>query len=72
MNGDPTRSELLKAIADLGDLHSDCRLGQLLWNLAMFAGRIDAGGVWDLEDSEALAAAQRMVRSQREQLAPNA
>jgi hypothetical protein len=72
MKNDPTRAELLKAIADLGDLHSEWRLGQLLCNLAMFAGRIDAGGVWDLEDSEALAAAQRTLRSHREQLASNA
>jgi hypothetical protein len=29
----------------------------------MAAGRLDAGGVWDLEDDEALAAARRLMRS---------
>jgi hypothetical protein len=30
-------------------------------NLAMTAGRLDAGGVWDLEDDEALAAARVLI-----------
>lgn len=56
-----TRAELLSAIAELGHLHPEWRLGQMLANLAMAAGRSDSAAVWDLEDSEALAAAMRLL-----------
>jgi hypothetical protein len=36
-------------------------LGQTIANIAMTAGRIDAGGVWDLEDEEALAAVRLLL-----------
>ena len=55
------RTELLAALAELGRTHPNWRLGQMLANLAMTAGRLDAGGVWDLEDEEALAAAQQLL-----------
>jgi hypothetical protein len=71
MTSDETREELLKALAELGRAHPDWRLGQTLSNLAMAAGRLDAGGVWDLEDDEGLAAA-RMLLGQREASAANA
>jgi hypothetical protein len=32
-----------------------------LVNLAMTAGRLDSGGVWDLEDDEALASARTLI-----------
>jgi hypothetical protein len=51
-----TRSELSAALAELGRIRPDWRLGQTLSNIAMTAGRMDAGGVWELEDEEALAA----------------
>jgi hypothetical protein len=41
-------------------------LGQLIANLAMTAGRLDAGGVWDLEDAEALAAAKTLIEQHSE------
>ena len=53
--------ELLKALAELGRVHPEWRLGQTLSNLAMAAGRLDAGGVWDLEDEEGLAAARFLL-----------
>jgi hypothetical protein len=61
MTTDATREELLAALAALGQVHPNWRLGQTLSNLAMAAGRWDAGGVWDLEDEEALAAARRLL-----------
>ena len=61
MTGKGTRAELLAALAEIGRLHPDWRLGQTLSNLAMAAGKLDAGGVWDLEDEEALAAARRLL-----------
>jgi hypothetical protein len=61
MKTEETRAELLAALAELGRAHPNWRLGQTLSNLAMAAGRLDAGGVWDLEDEEALAAARRLL-----------
>ena len=55
------RSELLEALAQLSRLRPEWRLGQTMANLAMTAGRLDAGGVWDLEDEEALAAAKTLI-----------
>lgn len=55
------RTELLTALAELGRARPDWRLGQTLANLAMTAGRLDAGGVWDLEDAEALTAARELL-----------
>lgn len=55
------REELLQALAELSRARPQWRLGQTLANLAMTAGRIDAGGVWDLEDGEALAAARTVL-----------
>jgi hypothetical protein len=57
-----TRVELLAALAEVGRLHPAWRLGQTLANLAMTAGRLDAGGVWDLEDDEALTAAHDLIK----------
>ena len=61
MTPDSTRSELLQALAELSRLRPRWRLGQTLANVAMTAGRIDSGGVWDLEDGEALAATRELV-----------
>lgn len=58
---DQTRSELLDALAQLSRLRPQWRLGQTLANLATAAGRLDLGGVWDLEDDEALAAAKALI-----------
>jgi hypothetical protein len=59
-----TRKELLAALAQLSVMRPDWRLGQTLANLAMTAGRMDASGVWDLEDEEALAAAKSLIAEQ--------
>jgi hypothetical protein len=59
---DHSRGDLLAALTELSQLHPQWRLGQTLCNLAMTAGRLDAGGVWDLEDEEALAAAQTLIQ----------
>jgi hypothetical protein len=61
MTGDTVRDELLCALAELGKLFPDWRLGQTLANLAMAAGHPESGAVWDLEDSEALVAARRLI-----------
>ena len=56
-----TRTELLAALGELSRARPDWRLGQTLANLAMTAGRLDAGGVWDLEDTEALTSARELL-----------
>jgi hypothetical protein len=56
-----TRAELLDALAELGRVRPEWRLGQTLANVAMSAGRLDAGGVWELEDEEALAAVRVLL-----------
>jgi hypothetical protein len=71
MTTEETRAELLAALAELGRAHPNWRLGQTLSNLAMAAGRLDAGGVWDLEDDEALAAARRLLGSRAATSATN-
>lgn len=73
MMADTTREELLAALAELGKLFPDWRMGQTLANLAMAAGHAESGVVWDLEDIEALAAAQRLIErnAERKSLEPN-
>jgi len=56
-----TRHELLAALAQLSRIRPEWRLGQTLANVAMTAGRPDAGGVWNLEDEEALTAAKTLI-----------
>ena len=72
MTTEETRTELLEALVELGRLHPNWRLGQTLSNLAMAAGRLDAGGVWDLEDEEALAAARQLLGRRTGEPAANA
>jgi len=60
-HSESARAELLAAIDELGRIRPEWRLGQMLANLAMTAGRLDAGGVWELEDEEALTAARELI-----------
>lgn len=61
-----TRVDLLDALQELSRIRPEWRLGQTLANLAMTAGRLDPGGVWDLEDEEALAAAKTLIAQHSE------
>jgi hypothetical protein len=65
-SAEQTRLELLAALSQLGQVRPEWRLGQTLANLAMTAGRLDPGGVWDLEDEEALAAARTLIEQYSE------
>jgi hypothetical protein len=55
------RSELLVALSELSGLRPEWRLGQTLANIAMTAGRLEAGSVCDLDDEEALEAAKTLI-----------
>jgi hypothetical protein len=68
MSSQQTREELLEALADLGRAHPNWRLGQMLANVAMAAGRLDAGAVWDIEDEEALRAVKEMLQQHQHPL----
>lgn len=61
-----TRFELLAALSELSQIRPEWRLGQTLANLATTAGRLNAGGVWDLEDEEALGAARLLIEQYSE------
>ncbi len=56
-----TRLDLLAALAELGRIRPEWGLGQTMANLAMTAGRLESGGVWDLEDAETLTAASTLI-----------
>ena len=60
-SSEQTRTELLAALAELRRIRPEWRLGQTVANLATTAGRLNAGGMWDLEDEEALAAAKLLI-----------
>lgn len=61
-----TRRDLLAALAQLSRIRPEWRMGQTLANLAMTAGRLTASGVWDLEDEEALDAANTLIEQESE------
>lgn len=65
-SSEQTRQDLLAALAQLSRARPEWRLGQTLANLAMTAGRMDASGVWDMEDEEALAAAKTLIEQHSE------
>ena len=61
-----TRLELLASLFQLSLLRPEWRLGQTMANLVTTAGRLDASGVWDLEDEQALAAAKVLLEQAAE------
>ena len=61
-----TGLELLVALSQLSRIRPQWRFGQIVANVAMTAGRLDAGGVWDLEDEEALTAAKTLIQQYSE------
>lgn len=65
-SADQIRMELLDRLAEISRIRPDWRMGQTLANLAMTAGRMDPGGVWDLEDEEALDAANSLIKQHSE------
>jgi len=56
-----SRKELLSLIAELSESDSQLRLGQLITNLATLAQGAKTEAVWDAEDDELIAAAQRLL-----------
>lgn len=68
MTDQETRLELLRALTELSQEFPDWRLGQMIANLATAAGLMNASGVWDLEDDQALTAARRLLERRKGQI----
>jgi len=60
-----TRNELLRLVGELSDEAPELRLGQLVANMATLALGAKAEAVWDAEDAELIAAAQRLLENYR-------
>jgi hypothetical protein len=63
------REELLQLLRELSEQAPDLRLGQLVANLATLAQGAKAEAIWDAEDEELTAAAQRLVEHYRRRAA---
>lgn len=61
-----TRGELLRLLADLSEQAPDLRLGQLVANLATLAQGAKVEAIWDAEDEELVAAAERLLAHYRQ------
>jgi hypothetical protein len=60
-----TSDALLQAVAQLRALFPEWRFGQMIANLTTAAGCQEPEGIWDVEDDQLLAAAQRLIASNR-------
>ena len=64
-----TYDALLQAVSQLRGLFPEWRFGQLVANLVTAAGCPEAESIWDVEDEQLLAAAQRLIASNNERQA---
>jgi hypothetical protein len=53
--------DVLQTISRLRQLFPEWRLGQLMANLLMASGYSEIEAIWDVEDEQLLAAAQRLI-----------
>ena len=56
-----SRQQLLSLLAELSEADPELRLGQMLTNLTTQARGPDAGSVWECEDVELIAEAERLL-----------
>jgi hypothetical protein len=59
------RVQLLRLLAELSEQAPDLRFGQLVANVATLALGAKPEAVWDADDSEMIAAAQRLLENYR-------
>ena len=64
-----SRTELLRLLTELSDADTDLRLGQMLTNLSVLTPGPHLMSVWDCEDDEFIAAAQRLLQMLNERRA---
>jgi len=63
------RDHLLHVLAELSDEAPELRFGQLIANLATLARGAEVEAIWDAEDRELIAAAERLLVKQRQRKA---
>jgi hypothetical protein len=56
---DPVRKDVLRLLEELSEICPEYRFGQMIANLTMLARGDADGALWDMEDEELLAAAQK-------------
>jgi hypothetical protein len=56
---DQTRKDMLHVLENLSEACPDYRFGQMIANLVMLARGDAEGALWEIEDEEVLAAAQK-------------
>jgi hypothetical protein len=61
-----TRLELIAALIQLSSIRPEWRMGQTIANLATTLGRAEPSAIWDLEDEDALTAAQFLLKQHAE------
>jgi len=67
-----TTDELLDAVSELRVQFPQWRLGQLFANLATAAGCDTPEAIWDIDDSQLLTAARRLIEQNRERVGNHA
>ena len=55
----PARHALLQVLAELSELVSEVRFGQLIVNLSYLARGLSTESIWDMEDDELLTVARK-------------
>ncbi len=60
-----TSDALLQAVAELRVLFPEWRFGQMVVNLTTAAGCQEPEAIWDVEDDQLLAAARRLIATNR-------
>lgn len=60
-----SREELIAALVELGTLFPNWRFGQLVANVATAARGPNSEAIWDSEDEELIAAANRLIERNR-------
>lgn len=61
-----TSDALLEAVTQLRTLFPEWRFGQMVANLTTAAGCQEPEAVWDVEDEELLAAARRLIATNKD------
>ena len=62
----PTRKKLIATLAELSEACPEMRFGQMIANLSTLARGPSAEGLWEAEDEEMLAAAEKQLAYFRE------
>lgn len=64
-NQSEARADLLNGLRELCSFRPEWRLGETMAIVAMSAGHMEAGAVWNLEGEEALAAVRSLLAESR-------